>query len=313
LQEFAFSLYRRYAWLRRPKSLALRILVLAFVGLHVTLAASAVWIGLRAEAGAVTAVGTLVVLLVATLAVTGMTLFVMTIVLSPVSRATEALQAYTAGRRRPGLPTGYGDETGRLLAAVEDVAETAERLIAETERLATTDELTGVLNRRAFMSRAGEELARYGRTPRPVAVALLDLDRFKRINDTCGHAAGDRVLRHAAELLRGTLRRQDIVGRIGGEEFAVVFPDTELAMAHLALQHVRAAFQAAPVPDLPGSTVTFSAGLAMVTAGDASIQGPLSRADQALYAAKSEGRDRIRIFGIADRAGAAPSAVPQVA
>ncbi len=159
------------------------------------------------------------------------------------------------------------------------------------ENLANKDGLTGLINRRYFMSLADAELQRAQRYQRPVTVGMADLDFFKKLNDTYGHAAGDTVLRAFAELTLDTLRQSDIVCRYGGEEFAFIFPESTLAEAGRLAERYRARCEAQDIrlPDGQLVRVTMSMGLA--DAGSGSLEAVLGQADEALYAAKHQGRN----------------------
>ena len=163
-------------------------------------------------------------------------------------------------------------------------------LVAKYERLALTDELTGLPNRRAWQESLERELARARRNSEPLCVAMLDLDHFKRYNDTFGHQAGDRLLREIAQSWRAQLRASDILARYGGEEFSLVFPPWPLEIAEMVLERVRAATPQGQ---------TCSAGLAVYN-GTESAENLVGRADAALYEAKADGRDRI-VIAAADR------------
>jgi len=163
-------------------------------------------------------------------------------------------------------------------------------------RLAMEDNLTGMPNRGRTMELATAALDTAGTQQRPLTVAIIDLDHFKTINDRCGHAAGDYVLREFARLSRGSLRAGDILGRWGGEEFLLVLPDTTLDAALASVERLRTLALAIQVPaaDVP-VRVTFSAGLATTGDGARSLDEVIARADAALYEAKNEGRDLVRI------------------
>lgn len=162
--------------------------------------------------------------------------------------------------------------------------------------LATTDGLTGLANRRHFMERLNQELGRVQRFAKPAALLMLDLDHFKSINDSYGHAAGDRVLKSFAECMRGLLRQTDLAGRLGGEEFAILLPQTELDAAQVFAERLRQSV-AAQVQRLDEIEfrVTVSIGCAALIAADAACDAALARADQALYRAKAHGRNRIEV------------------
>ena len=159
------------------------------------------------------------------------------------------------------------------------------------------DHLTGVANRRGFFHAAELELGRARRSPRPVALVLFDLDHFKRVNDTHGHAGGDVVLRAFAQALRSTFRAVDVVARLGGEEFAALLPSTDMAQACAVARRLLAAVADLAVP-VEGALVTFtvSAGVAVWMPQEpqaGGIDGLLKRSDRALYAAKAAGRNRV--------------------
>ena len=169
-------------------------------------------------------------------------------------------------------------------------------LEAELRQLATTDAMTGLANRHYFLRQMELEMERFYRTPRNNGLLMLDLDHFKQINDTHGHGAGDFVLQVFGERLRATLREADLAGRIGGEEFLVILPETDLNGAKPFAERFRKALASLPVP-LPGCEleVTCSLGLAERTPGDLDAGQMLARADAGLYRAKVEGRNRVCI------------------
>lgn len=169
----------------------------------------------------------------------------------------------------------------------------------ELERLAVTDPLTGLSNRRQLIARCEEEFARFRRLGEGTArcrfsLVMLDIDHFKRINDAYGHGVGDRVLKAVADCLRRSVRRYDIVGRYGGEEFVAVLPGADGAQATaMAERLVRAVREAAARERGRPDGVTVSAGVATVMPEDAGFEAVLVRADEGLYAAKRLGRDRV--------------------
>ena len=169
----------------------------------------------------------------------------------------------------------------------------------ELLRLANEDNLTGVPNRGHTAQLAKSALESALAHHRPLTVALIDFDHFKDINDRCGHAAGDHVLKEFARLARGALRATDVLGRWGGEEFLLVLPDTTLDTALSSIERLRllALGICIPASDRPHaiSRVTFSAGLATTAEGAGSLDEIVARADAALYEAKNAGRNLVRI------------------
>jgi two-component system, cell cycle response regulator len=168
-------------------------------------------------------------------------------------------------------------------------------LMAEQERLAAIDMLTGLRNRRAFQQHIAVEISRSSRYGLPLGLLLLDVDHFKHINDGHGHAGGDRVLSALGALLREQLRTPDIPARWGGEEFVVALPNTDLAGAGLAAERLRAAVQSASIRhgNVP-IAVTISIGVSALEGND-SLEALTERADQAMYAAKVKGRNCVVI------------------
>ncbi|MFD2232275.1 GGDEF domain-containing protein [Phaeospirillum tilakii] len=177
------------------------------------------------------------------------------------------------------------------LAVVVDITE-RKRMERTLQRLALTDPLTGLANRTRFFAAAAAEIRRSRRYGHPLAVVMIDIDFFKRINDGFGHDAGDRALRGFAGLCRALVRDQDLAARIGGEEFALLLPETAPPDALALAERLRAATEAGQGLDgLPPMTV--SLGLSSLRPGETAIDPALSRADQALYQAKRGGRNRV--------------------
>lgn len=183
------------------------------------------------------------------------------------------------------------------LRAAESRIDELEAELARMRELVCEDQLTGSLNRRGLASVLEHTLARAGRNPSPVSVALLDIDNFKKLNDTYGHAAGDAALIHLVHIVKETLREMDVIGRFGGEEFLIVLPDTRLEDAMQALARVQAALRRHEFTYCGASLpLTFSAGVTLCRAGDDQAAVVL-RADKALYQAKDAGKDRVLSAG----------------
>jgi diguanylate cyclase (GGDEF)-like protein/PAS domain S-box-containing protein len=190
-----------------------------------------------------------------------------------------------------------------FLRIVEDITE-RKRLENELRELATTDMLTGLPNRRAFIARLEEEHARIRRFPeQQAAVLMLDIDKFKRVNDTHGHPVGDTVLRHVADLIRKGIREVDACGRLGGEEFAVLLTGATPAAAAEFAERLRRGIAASPAShEGLDIGVTVSIGVSALGKDDDGADAALLRADRALYRAKESGRNRVETD-----AGSAPA------
>lgn len=179
------------------------------------------------------------------------------------------------------------------------VVELERALLAANEQLrvqAMTDSLTGLLNHGAVVTRLDEEVSRAARDGTMLTVCMVDVDHFKRVNDTCGHAVGDQVLAEAAHCISRAVREYDVVGRYGGEEFLVVLPGTDLAGGAAIAERFRRAVADVAFDTSGGQVrVTVSAGVAVADFSDQECGAHqlLRRADQALYRAKAEGRDRV--------------------
>jgi diguanylate cyclase (GGDEF)-like protein len=166
------------------------------------------------------------------------------------------------------------------------------RLKAAAEFNAAYDGLTALANRRSAYDSAAALISRARRLGTPLSVVMFDLDKFKQINDSYGHAAGDEVLRCVASTVRATVRDSDLSARLGGEEFAVVLPDADLQDARLVAERLRTQLRARTIPAI-GCSVTASFGIAELQPDDVTAENLLHRADQAMYRAKALGRDQI--------------------
>jgi diguanylate cyclase (GGDEF)-like protein len=192
----------------------------------------------------------------------------------------------------------------RQLVVTNDRTRLARELrdaLAEQARLAVTDPLTGLHNRRYLQDALNREVARSRRAGAPLSLVVLDLDHFKRINDTFGHDAGDAALVQTAERLRTVARSGDVIARHGGEEFAWLLPDTTITGAAELAERLRSALAGAPI-DLPETgplEVSGSLGVAALRAGDHG-QALYREADRALYRAKDGGRNRVAVASPAE-------------
>jgi diguanylate cyclase (GGDEF)-like protein len=216
------------------------------------------------------------------------------LILSNVDRLVEGANRFAEGDRDyriqielPRELRKVADEFNRMISRIHDT-ETA------LENLARTDTLTGLLNRRTFDEQLREAAARKNRTGEPFSVCLVDLDHFKKVNDTYGHAAGDIVLRTAAQTMGSELREIDKVFRMGGEEFAVLLPGVGLEGALATAERLRTRIAARTIAaEGQEIAVTVSIGVADGT-HEPDMETLLRKADEALYSAKAEGRDRVQ-------------------
>lgn len=197
---------------------------------------------------------------------------------------------------------------GGLMLALWRIYQQREALIQQSR----TDPLTGLDNRRHLYEVAAQEFARYRRDAGPPSLVLIDLDHFKRINDAHGHPTGDAVLVALARTLLGEVREVDRVARLGGEEFAVLLPDSDPAGAARLAERIRARIACLELPDrAAGERLTASLGVATATPQMAGLEALYAVADRRLYRAKAEGRDRV-VAGAEDEALGTSPASPQV-
>lgn len=209
--------------------------------------------------------------------------------------ATVSTLGPSAGRPRGVLVLRDVTEQEQMRQEVEEAGSALQAANAELERLANTDPLTGLANRRHLLARLEEEVQRTQRYGRTLSLVLLDLDHFKEVNDRYGHPAGDEVLRGVAGALRGASRGVDLAGRIGGEELVLLLPETEIEGAHAVAIRLRAEIESLEFSRGGEArwTVTASFGVAGARGEGASADDLVRDADAALYRAKAEGRNRV--------------------
>ena len=185
-----------------------------------------------------------------------------------------------------------------VVGVVVDVSE-RRRMLDEIYRLARTDSLTGLWNRGYFMEMACRELARGRREATPLSLIMIDVDHFKKVNDTHGHEAGDEALRCLAEVLAQSVRESDLLARLGGEEFVALLPNARLDDACNVAERIRQGIAARELDCRSGACfgLTVSVGVATHRDRETPLEELLRCADEALYAAKRGGRDRVEIFG----------------
>jgi len=199
------------------------------------------------------------------------------------------------------VPLGHLGRPDELIGFSTDVTE-LRHLREELEELAYTDSLTGVRTRGFFIEQAAHQVHQAQRYGRPLTLAIMDLDHFKLVNDSFGHAAGDVVLASVAQACRSVIRDADMFGRIGGEEFAFLLPDTDLASARTVAERLASVVRDLAIPVGGGHAPvrpTASIGIAQCSSsqtGEAAVDALFADADAALYAAKAAGRDCVRAF-----------------
>lgn len=296
---------RIYTFLARlpfPNSYRGKFLLAAFVGLHVPLLALTFYVVLDSRASLGATLPLLVVVVLATLTGTAATLYVLSALLAPVSLSSRALREYVERGTAPDLPTHLTDLAGKLMADLQhtvDHAQHLERTVRLLEELSALDYLTSVYNRRAGEKRLEEDIARLRRGEGELTLAVLDVDRFKLVNDRYGHQAGDVCLKHVADTLERNIRRGDWISRWGGDEFIVALWNTggDNSSPVSVLERVVADLEENPARIAQGEEIplTLSGGVHRCT-GEEDAQACFATADRALYFAKRAGRGKI-VYG----------------
>lgn len=216
----------------------------------------------------------------------------------PINSTFQVPTLLILDRAVSGGPLDLRRDRGAVKALANVSSLLLENLLLQAQRervtkFALTDPLTRLTNRGVGIATLRQEIARSSRTGDPLTVLMMDLDKFKSLNDTYGHLVGDQALRTAAEALRKNTRKMDTVSRYGGEEFMVILPSTTLEDASVTATRIQAAVEAAGEElELP---LTVSIGIAMFHAGQDNVESLLSRADRALYASKERGRNRFSV------------------
>ncbi len=202
-------------------------------------------------------------------------------------------------RAQEGDFTGSYDESlDRMPDPITMVGRAYNRMRTRLESIVLTDALSGCFNRRGFEQLCAREVSRAVRGHHPMSVLAIDVDHFKRVNDEFGHLTGDEVLREMGARLRDTARAGDVVARVGGEEFEILAPDTNATGARILADRIHAAFRGKPFESLGGTRViSVSIGVASAEAqNDQVVAALIARADEALYVAKRNGRDRSQVW-----------------
>jgi diguanylate cyclase (GGDEF)-like protein len=208
----------------------------------------------------------------------------------PLRRLTGAAAQVSAGELPAELPAGGGGELGYLTQVFNTMVESLRKHHDELGRLSTTDTLTGLSNRRHLMNLLTHEIARAKRAAQPFSILMLDVDHFKKYNDSHGHQTGDEVLARVGAVLRNSIRPYDCAARYGGEEFLVMLSATSLDRAMESAERIRKQVRAEP---FEGGAVTISIGVAEFPSQGDTAESVIGQADAALYEAKRAGRDRV--------------------
>ena len=238
--------------------------------------------------------------------------FAFTVVRRQTRRTADLLDLLASATDAHHLATAEGIANPRLRSSLGRLAER----LTEVWTLATVDQLTGVRNRQAILAELEKEIDRAARYGHQLSVVMVDLDHFKRLNDSHGHAAGDHMLREIADVLRTNLRTVDVVGRYGGEEFLIVLPETDVDAAASLAEKLRRLVGRHEVIMGDGyrAAATLSAGVAGGFGGHLNLEALVRDADNAMYSAKALGRDQVYVFhelednGLVRRAAIAPGA-----
>jgi diguanylate cyclase (GGDEF)-like protein len=217
-------------------------------------------------------------------------------IVAPLVFEGKALGALSLDSSRRKAFTGNDLRLLVSFAATATAALRNARLHAEVQKMALTDSVTPLYNRHGFLELGRREIERARRFARPLSAIMIDVDGFKKINDIHGHAAGDIVLREIARRLNNNIRDVDIVSRYGGDEFAILLPETDLFTASSVAERLRLAIQAAPFPAGAGSTaLSISQGVARASPQTPDLANLIERADAAMYRAKASGGNRVVI------------------
>lgn len=241
----------------------------------------------------VAAIGVAMVALNLTIAGTsvGQTILVLMVLAWPVMIGFAAAHRINTGNRKAFAALLNAENANHALS--QEIAR-RQTLEAELQHQALTDPLTSLSNRRQYELLFRRELARHKRLGKPLALGMIDLDHFKRINDVHGHEFGDQVLKTVADALREPLRDNDILGRFGGEEFILILPETTLKQAVIIAERMRQALRsAAIIKDGQAIRITATFAMTAISDTDENLNDIIRRADEALYQGKREGRDRV--------------------
>ena len=286
------GLYALLSKLGYPKTYLGKIVFVIFVGAHLPLIAVVLYLLLSSSFGSGPALGVVTALLVATLLGSAAALYALHSLLAPIRLTSRSLREYLDSRRLPELPVEFTDEAGRLMADVRYAMGRLDENIRSLEGLSATDHLTGLLNRRQGEKLLAEEAARVRRGKEMLTLAVVDVNKFKHINDTYGHQVGDACIQYVASVIGRNIRQGDWLARWGGDEFVLVLRDANpFAPTEALLQRIVRDLKDSPLrlPQGEKLTLTVTVGASRYS-GEEDLRQLLSKADEAMYEAKREGR-----------------------
>lgn len=284
-----------YALLSRlgfPNSYRGKIMLVAFLGTHAPLIALLFYLLLGSSLGLGPSLRILALMVAVTLVGTAATLLALGALLAPISLTSSALKGYMNDRQVPDLPTVFTDEAGQLMADVRYAIGHLDETIHSLEGLSGRDHLTGLLNRRQGEKLLAEEAERVRRGAETLTLGVVDVNKFKHINDTYGHQAGDACIQHVADVIRRNIRQSDWLVRWGGDEFVVALRDANpFAQTEAVLQRIVRDLKDSPLrlPQGEELVLTVTVGASRYS-GENDLRELLAKADEAMYEAKREGR-----------------------
>lgn len=280
-----------------PKSYLGKVVLVTFCGTHIPLIVLVFYLLFISSGGLSGHLGTVAALFAATLLGFLATLWALRSLLAPLRLTSSSLRSYLDSGELPDLPIGFTDDAGKLMADVRYAAEHMDATVRSLEGISGTDHLSGLPNRRRAEERLAQETARVGRSGGLITIGVVDVNRFKRINDTLGHQAGDVCIRHVAEVIARNVREGDWVARWGGDEFLLVLHDASaFAPTETVLQRITEDLKHSPVRLPQGNELTLSITVGAVRydrggdPADTDLETLFAKADAAMYEAKREGR-----------------------
>lgn len=292
-----FRNFRTYALLSRwsfPKSYLGKIMLVVFLGAQAPLLALVLYLFfLFSSAGSPSLddPGVFALLVISALAGTAVMLWALHGLLAPVRLTAHCVKEYLDSGEQPQLPIRFTDEAGRLMADVHYAIEHLDSTLRMLEGLSGTDHLTGLLNRREGEKRLAQDLARVQRGGSVLTLAVVDINRFKQINDTHGHRVGDVCIRHAAETIRRNIREGDWLARWGGDEFLLALHDASpFAPTEVVLNRIVKDLKSHPVRVPKGEELILSVTVGATRCSGSDLEDSFAKADEAMYEAKREGR-----------------------